>query len=216
MSRESFASKQERATQIVQILTKQNPGIKTFLTHRNHFELLIAVILSAQCTDERVNLTTPALFKAYPTAQAMADAPLDHLEDLIKSINYFRAKSKNIKKTAKLLATKHNGEVPNSMDALIELHGVGRKTANVLLGQAFGIPGITVDTHIKRVSKRLGFTKQSDAVKIEFDLQKAWPTQYWNDLSTYLILHGRTTCKAHKANCDACVIQNYCKKVLKK
>mgnify|MGYP000524511541 CR=1 FL=1 len=126
------------------------------------------------------------------------------------------AKSKNIKKTAKLLATKHNGEVPNSMDALIELHGVGRKTANVLLGQAFGIPGITVDTHIKRVSKRLGFTKQSDAVKIEFDLQKAWPTQYWNDLSTYLILHGRTTCKAHKANCDACVIQNYCKKVLKK
>jgi endonuclease-3 len=213
-SRESRDSKKKRASAIATILRTENPDIKSFLNHRNTFELLIAVILSAQCTDERVNLTTPALFEAYPSAKAMANASLEDLEKLIKSINYFRAKSANIKKTAQILDEKFGGEVPATLDELITLAGVGRKTANVVLGQAFGIPGITVDTHIKRVTRRLGFTKNSDPVKIEFDLQKVWPTELWNDLSTTLILLGRSTCKANRAFCERCVISSYCKQVL--
>lgn len=215
MSRESFSSKKIRAELIFNQLIKHHPPLSTFLTHRNSFELLIAVILSAQCTDERVNLTTPKLFKTFPTPELLASADVSSVESLIKSINYFRTKSKNIIQTSKLLVENFNSQVPNTLDKLILLPGVGRKTANVMLGQAFGKPGITVDTHVRRLVKRLGFTKHNDATYIEFDLQKSWPVDIWTDLSTHLIYHGRQICSPRKPNCLRCVVQDQCPKILK-
>jgi endonuclease III len=214
MPRESFTSKQIRAKLIFNLLIKHHPFLSTFLTHKNSFELLIAVILSAQCTDERVNLTTPKLFEAFPTPEALAVADIAKVERLIKSVNYYRTKSKNIIHTGKLLVEKFNGEVPNTMDALITLPGVGRKTANVMLGQAFGKPGITVDTHVRRLVKRLGFSTHNDATLIEYDLQKSWPVELWTDLSTHLIYHGRQICSPRKPECSACIIQEQCPKIL--
>ena len=210
--RESLKNKQTRAIQIHDLLLEQYPGLSTFLEHKNTFELLIAVILSAQCTDERVNLTTPALFKAYPDAKSMAEAPLDHLKKLIQSINFFNNKSQNIKRCSQQIIEKHQGKVPNSLEALTALAGVGRKTANVVLGKAFDIPGITVDTHVKRLSKRLGFTKNSDAVKAEQDLMKIWPTDTWNTFSTTLIYHGRQQCPARNPKCETCFLTHLCPK----
>lgn len=210
--RESLKNKQIRAVEIHRLLLEHYPGLSTFLDHKNSFELLIAVILSAQCTDERVNLTTPALFAAYPNAASMAIAPLDHLKELIKSINFFNNKSQNIKRCAQQLMENHEGQVPNTLEALIALAGVGRKTANVILGQAFDIPGITVDTHVKRLSNRLGFTKHSDAVKAEEELMKIWPTDTWNTFSTTLIYHGRQQCPARSPKCNSCFLAHICPK----
>tara|TARA_B100000427_G_scaffold66524_1_gene53056 strand:- start:10163 stop:10810 length:648 start_codon:yes stop_codon:yes gene_type:complete len=210
MLKESLTKKQKRSEYIFKNLLKSHPPLSTFLTHKNPFELLIAVILSAQCTDERVNLTTPALFKAYPTPKELANATENNVMKLIKSINYYKNKTKNIIKTSQLLIKNFNGSVPDTLEELITLPGVGRKTANVLLGQAFGKPGITVDTHVKRVSTRLGFTRQIDATKIEYDLQKAWKQNLWTDFSTHLIYHGREHCKPRKPLCNECTINQHC------
>jgi len=195
---------------IYQALATAYPGVKTFLHFETPFQLLIATILSAQCTDERVNKVTPGLFEAYPDAYALSQAPLERVEDLIKSVNFFRNKAKNCIQTAQRIHIQFNDQVPPHLEQLITLPGVGRKTANVVLGQAFDIPGITVDTHVKRVSRRLGFTRHTDAVKIEFDLMKAWPKAYWNDLSSWIIVHGRRVCKAHKPACESCFLNPYC------
>ena len=208
--RESKKNKQHRAVTIFDILKDTYPPVTTFLTHKNEFELLIAVILSAQCTDDRVNMVTPALFDSLPTPQAFVDADLDDIKDLIKSINFFNNKAKNIQATAQILLDDHDGTVPPNLDDLIKLPGVGRKTANVVLGQAFDIPGITVDTHVKRLSQRLGFTKHDDAVKAEFDLNSIWPKETWIDFSSLLILHGRKVCNARKPKCSECVVREYC------
>ena len=208
--RESKQKKQDRAIAIFDILKDTYPPVTTFLTHKNEFELLIAVILSAQCTDDRVNIVTPALFDTLPTPQAFVAADLDDIKDLIKSINFFNNKAKNIQETAQILLDDHNGMVPPNLDDLIKLPGVGRKTANVVLGQAFDIPGITVDTHVKRLSQRLGFTKHDDAVKAEFDLISIWPKETWIDFSSLLILHGRKVCNARKPKCGECQLMDLC------
>lgn len=208
--RESLKSKKQRISQIYPILETLYPDVSTFLTHDTPFQLLIAVILSAQCTDERVNLVTPRLFQKFPTPEALATANPDEVVKTIKSINFFNNKAHNIQKTAQIIHTDYRDEVPRTLSNLIQLPGVGRKTANVVLGQAFNIPGITVDTHIKRVTRRLGFTKESDPVKIEYDLMKVWPENWWNMLSTTLILHGRTTCPARKPRCEACQLAAFC------
>ena len=210
MPQESKKNKQLRAARILNTLIHHHPRLGTFLTHNNTFELLIAVILSAQCTDERVNLTTPALFNKYKSPKQLGNAQQQDVETLIQSINYYKTKSKNIIQTSNDLVQRFNGHVPNTLEQLITLPGVGRKTANVILGQAFNKPGITVDTHVKRVSTRLGFTRATDATKIEFELQQAWPTNTWTDLSTHLIYHGRQICKPRKPNCDICTLLNDC------
>ena len=208
--RESKQKKKDRAIAIFDILKDTYPPVTTFLTHKNEFELLIAVILSAQCTDDRVNMVTPALFDALPTPQAFVGADLDDIKDLIKSINFFNNKAKNIQATAQILLDDHKGSVPPNLDDLIKLPGVGRKTANVVLGQAFDIPGITVDTHVKRLSQRLGFTKHDDAVKAEYDLNLIWPKETWIDYSSLLILHGRKVCNARKPKCGECQLMDLC------
>lgn len=213
MPRESLVKKKERSLEIYSHLIGAYPNLTTFLSHKNTFELLIAVILSAQCTDERVNLTTPALFAALPSPELMAMAPLTDIKELIKSINFFNNKAKNIKACAAQIVNLHKSQVPNTLEDLVKLPGVGRKTANVVLGQAFGIPGITVDTHVKRLCQRLGFTKQHDAVKVEQDLMRLWPPETWNDFSTTLIVHGRTVCSARKPKCQNCFLFRLCPKV---
>ena len=208
--RESIKHANARAIHVFNILKEHYPPVTTFLTHNNEFELLVAVILSAQCTDARVNLVTPALFDVLPTPQAFASAPLDDIKSLIKSINFFNNKAINIQKTSQMLLDIHRGIVPSTLNELIQLPGVGRKTANVVLGQAFNIPGITVDTHVKRLSNRLGFTTKKDAVKAEFDLIKRWPQDIWIDMSSLLILHGRQICDARRPKCQTCVISKFC------
>ncbi|RAP24106.1 endonuclease III [Candidatus Marinamargulisbacteria bacterium SCGC AG-343-K17] len=207
---ESIKESIKRSVSIFDVLKSTYPPVTTFLTHKNDFELLIAVILSAQCTDARVNMVTPALFDHLPTPQAFVDAELDDIKELIKSINFFNNKAKNIQATAQVLLEVYNGQVPADLNKLVELPGVGRKTANVVLGQAFDIPGITVDTHVKRLSQRLGFTKNDDAVKAEMDLIKRWPEEIWIDMSSLLILHGRQICNARKPKCQECSISSLC------
>lgn len=207
---ESLKKAQIRAVSIFDVLKDTYPPVTTFLSHKNEFELLIAVILSAQCTDERVNMVTPALFDAFPTPKALVNAELNGIKSLIKSINFFNNKAKNIQATAQQLLDKFNGQVPADLDALVSLPGVGRKTANVVLGQAFDIPGITVDTHVRRLTQRLGFTKHEDAVKIEMDLIKRWPRGIWIDMSSLIILHGRNICDARKPKCCECPISSFC------
>ena len=208
--RESLKVAKQRSIAIFDALKSTYPPVTTFLTHQNEFELLIAVILSAQCTDDRVNLVTPHLFKELPTPEAFASAHLDQIKGLIKSINFFNNKAKNIQLTSTILIDRYNSNVPSRLEDLISLPGVGRKTANVVLGQAFDIPGITVDTHVKRLSKRLKFTKNDDPVKIEMDLIKRWPKETWIDFSSLLILHGRKTCNARQPKCDLCSIYKLC------
>lgn len=191
-------------------LAIQYPDDYAFLNHKNPFELLIAVILSAQCTDERINRVTPTLFKRFPTPQSLADGPLDDIKDCIKSVNFYNNKSVNIQRTAQVLVDQFNSKVPNTIESLITLPGVGRKTANVMLCQAFFKPGVTVDTHVKRTTFRLGFHSLSDADKIEHELKAVWPMDIWSHFSTILILHGRETCTARVAHCDRCPVQSLC------
>jgi endonuclease-3 len=202
--------KKERADYVYDVLNKKFPNVGTFLDHKNPFELLIAVILSAQCTDARVNIVTPALFKEFPTPLTLSIATHKEVADVIKSINFFNTKAKNIIKTSQILVHEYNSDVPASLKDLVTLPGVGRKTANVVLGQAFGIPGITVDTHVKRVSRRLGFTKKLDPVDVEFDLMKCWKKETWTEYSSVLILHGRSTCKAQNPHCHVCEFFDIC------
>lgn len=186
-------------------------GADCALRHRNAFELLVATILSAQCTDERVNKVTPALFRRYPTPAKMARAPLNDLEELIRSTGFFRQKAKSLSVTAQRLATDHRGEVPRTLEALLALRGVARKTANVVLGNAYGIAsGVVVDTHVGRLSRRLGLTRHTDPVKIEKDLTKKIPTADWIWFSHALITHGRALCLARRPRCGDCPLRALC------
>jgi endonuclease III len=181
------------------------------LDFRNPYELTAATILSAQCTDKRVNMTTPALFAAYPTAAALADAPVERVEELVKSTGFFRAKAKSLVGMAQAVVASHGGEIPASMEALVALPGVGRKTANVVLGNAFGINhGVVVDTHVGRLANRLGLTKATDAVKVESALMPLFPRETWTMLSHLLIWHGRQVCDARSPKCGACTLRVRC------
>lgn len=203
--------KNELALEVFSRLKKLYPDAHCELTHSNPFELLVATILSAQCTDVRVNMVTPSLFKRWPTPQKMAKASLEDMEEAIKSINFFRNKSKSLIACAQKLVNEHKGEVPKTVEELSDLPGVGRKTANVVLGNAFNInTGIVVDTHVKRTSNLLGLTKNSDPVKIELDLMKLFPNETWTDLSHLLIFLGRRTCIANRPQCDLCTLKELC------
>ena len=172
--------------------------------------MLIATILSAQCTDVRVNEVTKTVFKKLRTAKDYADIPLAELEEMIRPTGFFRNKAKSIKACCQRLVEKHGGKVPDNMEALTQLPGIGRKTANVVLGSAFGIPGIVVDTHVKRVSQRIGLTKEKDPVKIEFELMELIPKKDWIDFSHELIWHGRQVCPARKPKCPQCPLREWC------
>lgn len=193
------------------LLKKEYPGATTALMHKNALQLLIATILSAQCTDKRVNIVTKALFKKYKNAQDFACAGRKAFEKAIRSTGFYRNKAGNIIGAAKMIIEKFNGRVPDSMEELIELPGVARKTANIVLSHGYGkIEGIAVDTHVRRVSFRLGLTKNQDPVKIEADLMKITPKKDWPRLSDLLIAHGRAVCKAGRPRCPECVLGGIC------
>ena len=202
-----------RAQSVHRNLAKQYPDAACALHYESPLQLLIATILSAQCTDVRVNLVTPSLFARYPDARAFADAKLPELEDAIRSTGFFRNKARNIKACCDAIVREHGGEVPGTLEALVKLPGIGRKTANVILGNAFSVPGITVDTHVGRLSRRLGLSKHHDPVKVEHDLMALLPAKDWTLFSHELILHGRQVCHARKPNCTACVLNRLCPKI---
>jgi len=199
-----------RVTEIIKILSKEFPDHRIALHFSNPFELLIATILSAQCTDVKVNQVTPDLFKKYRSARDYAKADLSQLEEMIRPTGFYRNKAKAIQKSCQELVARFGGEVPKTLEELVTLPGVGRKTANVILGNAFGVPGITVDTHVQRVSQRIGLTKNHDPVKIEFDLMEIVPKEEWTHFSNLLIWHGRKTCVARKPLCEICPILKLC------
>jgi endonuclease III len=207
----TIEQRRERVARILPILKQTYPDSHCSLTHTNPFELLIATILSAQCTDERVNMVTPALFKKYPTPGHLAKVPQEQLEKDIQSTGFYRNKAKSLKGMAQALIDEHNGNVPASMDDLTDLPGVGRKTANVILGNAFRQNiGIVVDTHVGRLSHRLGLTKHTDPVKIEQDLMQIVPQDDWCLFSHLLIDHGRAICQARTPKCQICPLLPYC------
>jgi endonuclease-3 len=208
--RESAADKKVRAKAIYRLLTKNYPNVRCELDYANPFQLLVATVLSAQCTDKRVNQTTPALFKKYNSIKKMAAADQKDIERLVKSTGFFRAKAKNIKGLSQKLMIEFNGEVPERLEDLITLPGVGRKTANVVLGHAFNIPGITVDTHFGRLSRRFGWTKENDPVKVEFAVAELIPRKEWTNLSQRMIWHGRRVCHSRKPACGACSLAKLC------
>jgi len=201
---------EERVKAIWPILKKAYPQAKCALEHTNPLELLIATILSAQCTDVRVNIVTKTLFKKYKTAKEWANAPLEQIEQDIKSTGFYRNKAFNIKNACQKIINDYSGKVPDTMDELLGLNGVGRKTANVVLGNAFGVPGIVCDTHVIRLSRRLGLSANSDAVKLEFDLMEIVPKKNWTLFSHLIVFHGRNVCQARKPKCDICQIAKYC------
>lgn len=199
------------AATVLKLLPKYYPDAHCALDHKNAFELLIATILSAQCTDERVNIVTKGLFAKYPTPEKMAKAKQEDLEELIRSAGFYKNKAKNIKACSQALVEKHHGQVPDKMEDLVNLAGVGRKTANVVLGNAFDIAsGVVVDTHVTRLSNRLGWVKGEDAVAIEKRLCEFVPKDHWIKLSHELIFHGRQICKARKPLCERCFLLEHC------
>jgi endonuclease-3 len=198
---------------VLRRLARAQPHAECALVHDGPFQLLVATILSAQCTDARVNMVTPDLFARFPDAAAFAVAEPADVEDLIRSTGFFRSKAKSILEASRDIVEKHGGEVPSTMEELTALRGVGRKTANVVLGNAFDTPGITVDTHVRRISRRLGLTDQEDPVKIERDLMRILPRTTWTDFSHRMILHGRATCAARKPRCGECLLADICPSV---
>jgi endonuclease III len=210
MPRESKLARHQRALNILAELHKLYPDATTELNHDNPFELLISTILSAQATDVSVNAATPALYKKYPDAFALAQATPEEVMPYIKTIGLYRNKAKNIVATAKALVEKHGGEVPNDFAAVTSLPGVGRKTANVVLSNAFGYPAIAVDTHVGRLARRLKFSKHENPDKVEADLQKVLPVEEWIFAHHALILHGRRVCNARKPMCENCVLSALC------
>ena len=209
--RESTAAKQARAAIVYDGLASAYPTAGCELDHLNAYQLIVATILSAQCTDARVNMVTPALFAKFPNAASLARARRPTLEKMIKSTGFFLNKSKSLVAMAQAVMKDHGGEIPKTMDALVKLPGVGRKTANVVLGNAFGVnEGIVVDTHVTRLSRRLGFTAQTDPVKIEAELMPLFPHERWTMLAHLLIWHGRRVCDARKPRCGECTIAAHC------
>jgi endonuclease-3 len=214
MATASAPKSKSTALKIAKLLATEYSDATCALRFSSPLELLIATILSAQCTDVRVNMVTPALFRKYPNAAAFAAAKRDELEKQIQSTGFFRSKAKNIQACCRKLVEEHGGQVPTTLDKLVELPGVGRKTANVVLGTAFEIPsGVVVDTHVGRISQRLGLTKHKDAVKIERDLMAQLPPREWIDFSHRLIHHGRKICIARKPRCPDCILQAICPKI---
>ncbi|MDP3921638.1 MAG: endonuclease III [Candidatus Omnitrophota bacterium] len=208
--RESKEKKKIRVQAIVKRLRRAHPDAKCALTFSDPWQLLVATILSAQCTDKRVNRVTPHLFKRYKAIKDYAEADLKVLETEIRSTGFYRHKAKNILGSAKRITEEFGGRVPQKLEELVTLPGIGRKTANVVLGNAFGVPGLTVDTHMIRLNRRLGLTKNTDAVKIEFDLMPLVPNNEWTDYSHLIIHHGRARCNARKPDCAGCEIKDLC------
>ena len=207
--------KKEEVIEIVEKLKKYYPEAKCSLDFKTPFELAIAVMLSAQCTDERVNKTTPHLFEKYCEPQAICDMELEKLEKIIYPCGFYKNKAKNIKYGCKKLCELFGGEVPGTMEQLLEIDGVGRKTANLILGEAFNVPSIVVDTHASRLSQRMGLSKNTDPFKIEMDLKKIVPPEIQTKFCHQLVLHGRKYCNARKPNCDECPVRDICPKKLK-
>lgn len=199
-----------RAVEVYNRLDREYPDAKCSLDHETPLQLIVATILSAQCTDARVNKVTPALFERFKTAQDYVDAPLKEIEGYVKTCGFYRNKAKNIQGMARALVTKHGGEVPGTLEDLTALDGVGRKTANVVLGTCFDVPGVVVDTHCGRIARRLGFTKNTDPVKVEHDLMKVWPKEHWSLFSHFMVFHGRATCVARSPECSKCCVADLC------
>ena len=207
---ESAEARKRRAGRIVRALARAYPDAECALRHRNAFELLIATILAAQCTDEKVNEVTAVLFERYPTPEALAAAKPATVEKLVHATGFFRQKAKSIQSASRDLVERFDGEVPGTLDELVTLRGVARKTANVVLGNCFGVPGLAIDTHMKRVNGRLGLTAESDPVKIERDLMALIPRKHWTDYTHRVIRHGRVCCDARRPDCDACPLAKAC------
>ena len=206
----------EKAIEIIKILKNTYPDAECSLDFTTPFEMLIAVILSAQCTDERVNKVTPSIFCKYNTPKDFVDMPIEKLEQLIYTCGFYKNKAKNIKATSEIILTKYNGVVPNNMKDLMSLPGVGRKTANVVMLEAFNLPqGIAVDTHAKRISNKIGFSNKKDPELIEKDLLRLIPEKYYKDVNHLLVWHGRKTCVARNPNCEECAVKALCKSYTK-
>ena len=213
VARETAPAKRLRAAATARGLAKTYPDADCELDYKSPWQLLVATILSAQCTDKMVNQVTPSLFATYPTSAALAEAPVPAVEALIKRTGFFRQKTKSIQGVARAVAADHGGEVPADMDVLTTLPGVGRKTANVVLGTAFGKPAIFVDTHVRRLANRLGLTVSDDPVVIEQDLQKLLPPREWTRFAHRLIHHGRRVCFARKPRCSGCALLRWCPQI---
>ena len=202
---------------IIEELKNMYPDAKCSLDFKTPFQMLVAVVLSAQCTDERVNKTTPSIFEKYPEPIDFVNMDIAELENLIHPCGFYKTKAKNLKKTAEILVQKYNSIVPQNMEELMNLPGVGRKSANVIMLEAFNKPqGIAVDTHCKRISNRMGFSKESEPEKIEQDLLKVVPKEYYKDVNHLFMWHGRNTCTAQKPKCDSCKVRKYCKEMKNK
>ncbi|UCE87799.1 MAG: endonuclease III [Deltaproteobacteria bacterium] len=210
MARESAAARRSRAARIVERLARAYPAARCALHYETPFQLLVATVLSAQCTDKKVNEVTPALFRRFPSPRALAEAAPAEVEALVQPTGFFRQKAKSLQAMARDLVERFGGEVPARLDALVTLSGVGRKTANVVLGNAFGIPGLTVDTHMKRVNQRLRLTRHDDPEKIERDLIELLPERDWTDYSNRVIHHGRVCCEARRPQCERCCLRSEC------
>jgi endonuclease-3 len=210
MPRESAVELRERALRIVRRSARAYPEAGCALHHRGPFELLVATVLSAQCTDKRVNQVTPALFRRYPDAAALAAADPAELEELIRSTGFYRQKARSLIDASRDIVERFGGQVPGTMEELLTLRGVARKTANVVLGNAFGVPGLTVDTHMRRIHRRLGLTRHDDPVKIERDLMQLVPRRHWTLYSHRMIHHGRVCCEARRPRCEACPLRPEC------
>lgn len=216
MTNETLADKKKRVEKIIELLENEYPDAKTALHYSNPLEILVATILSAQATDKQVNVVTKSLFKKYKTAKDYANADLSELEQDIRSTGFYRNKAKHLKNAAKLLVEKYDGKVPRNMDELVELQGVARKTANIVLSNAYGIVvGIAVDTHVKRLSQRLGLTDNTNPDKIEKDLMDIVPKKQWARVTNLLIFHGRNVCTARKPNCKECTLNKLCPSAFK-
>jgi endonuclease-3 len=206
--------KKERAEAVVELLAELYPGAECELDYRSPWELLVATVLSAQCTDQRVNQVTPGLFERWPDPEALAKARLEEIEEVIRPTGFFRNKASSLLESARALVADHGGAVPRHMDDLVQLPGVGRKTAKVVLGEAFGIPaGVTVDTHVRRLANRIGLTKQRDPEKIAGELERLMPSEEWIAFSMRMILHGRRVCTARRPRCEECTLEPVCRKV---
>ena len=211
MQHNNSINRKKTVLKIINLLEKEYPKAKTALNYANPLEILVATILSAQCTDKQVNVVTKTLFKKYQNALDYANADLSELEKDVRSTGFYRNKAKNIKNTGILLVTKYDSKVPNTMEELIELPGVARKTANIVLSNAFGIDvGIAVDTHVKRLSQRLGLVENSNPNKIELELMEIVPKNYWKRITDLLISHGRNVCTSRKMKCKICVLNSIC------
>ncbi len=210
MNDETLEQKRKRAIKVVDILRDRYPDARITLDYSTPFELLVATILAAQCTDERVNQVTPELFRKFPTPQAVAEADDDELKDLIRSTGFFNQKARALKELSQDIVNLYNGQVPDTLEELAKLKGVGRKTANLILGEVYHKPAVVVDTHVKRVSARLGFTEEKDPTKIEFDLMKVLPEERWIEINHLLVAHGRTICKAPTPLCEQCPVLELC------